>query len=105
MRGQTRQNAGQDACQKRIFRRHVRQNPIFTDSYINSNAVTIYCNAIFWLADSHHALDPQAWSEILAKREAARLRSGSNMSRPDEKALQMLDNSDSEGKGSPAITP
>lgn len=59
------------------------------------------------LAESHHALDPQAWGEILAKREAARLRSGSDMSRPDEKLRQLLDQSDSESKnsGSPAITP
>ncbi|KAJ9604153.1 hypothetical protein H2200_011676 [Cladophialophora chaetospira] len=60
------------------------------------------------LADSHHALDPQAWSEILAKREAARLRSGSDMSRPDEKLMQsLLDQSDSESKNSmsPAISP
>jgi len=57
-------------------------------------------------ADSHHALDPHAWSEILAKREAARLRSGSNMLLPDEKSLQ-LDQSDSESKNSasPAISP
>jgi hypothetical protein len=59
------------------------------------------------LAESHHALDPQEWNAILAKREAARLRSGSNMSPPDEKMLQMLDQSDSDSKnsGSPAITP
>ena len=61
------------------------------------------------LADSHHALDPQAWNAILAKRQAARLRSGSIMERADERCLQqMMDSgSDSESKtsGSPAISP
>jgi len=59
------------------------------------------------LAESHLALNPEAWNEILAKREAARLRSGSNMLSRDGKILQMVDNSDSESKNSssPAITP
>jgi len=59
------------------------------------------------LADSHHALDTQGWSQILAQREAARLRSGSDMSRPSGQILQMLDNSDADSKSSasPAITP
>ncbi|EXJ59920.1 hypothetical protein A1O7_04067 [Cladophialophora yegresii CBS 114405] len=62
------------------------------------------------LADSR-----DAWAEILAKREAARLRSGSDMSSSssrDEKMLHhmhMLDHADedshSKSSGSPAITP
>ncbi|KIW87345.1 uncharacterized protein Z519_11981 [Cladophialophora bantiana CBS 173.52] len=56
--------------------------------------------------ESQHALDPAAWNEVLAKREAARLRSGSNMPRPDERFSHGA-GSDSESKnsGSPAITP
>ncbi|OCT47712.1 hypothetical protein CLCR_03693 [Cladophialophora carrionii] len=60
------------------------------------------------LADSHRALDPEAWTEILAKREAARMRSGSDMTSRDEKMLQMLDHTGSDSKSSgssPAITP
>ncbi|KIW74989.1 hypothetical protein Z517_11760 [Fonsecaea pedrosoi CBS 271.37] len=56
--------------------------------------------------ESQHALDPAAWNEVLAKREAARLRSGSNMVRPDERFMHDLaSDSESKNSGSPAITP
>ncbi|OQV08062.1 hypothetical protein CLAIMM_12388 [Cladophialophora immunda] len=58
--------------------------------------------------ESQRSLDPAAWNEVLAKREAARLRSGSNMAPGgDERFAHVEAGSDSESKnsGSPAITP
>ncbi|OAP58624.1 hypothetical protein AYL99_07714 [Fonsecaea erecta] len=56
--------------------------------------------------ESHHALDPAAWNEVLAKREAARLRSGSNMTRNSERfSHEIGSDSESKNSSSPAITP
>jgi hypothetical protein len=101
---------------KREARRSVVDSPIpeVDAEHLPSGSVSAAIQAVTAaaaapaLADSHHALDPQAWSEVLAKREAARLRSGSNMSQPDvEKVLGLGGDSDSESKASasPAITP
>jgi hypothetical protein len=62
------------------------------------------------LADSHVALDQGAWQEIMAKRDAARHRSGSDMQPPPGGLLtaNLGESSDEEGSGkerSPAITP
>ncbi|KIY02816.1 uncharacterized protein Z520_01281 [Fonsecaea multimorphosa CBS 102226] len=55
---------------------------------------------------SQHALDPAAWNEVLAKREAARLRSGSNMTRTGaDFSHDIASDSESKTSGSPAITP
>jgi hypothetical protein len=100
---------------KREARRSVVDSPIpeVDAEYLPSGSVGAAIHAVTAaatapaLAESHHALNPEAWNEVLAKREAARLRSGSNMTSRDEKLLQMLDNTDSDSKssGSPAITP
>jgi len=57
------------------------------------------------LADSR-AADNAAWREILAKREAARRRSGSDELRGHDSIVEEGSDSDSrEYKGSPAVTP
>jgi hypothetical protein len=100
---------------KREARRSLVESPIpeVDAEYLPSGSVGAAIHAVTAaatapaLAESHGALSPEAWNEVLAKREAARLRSGSNMTSRDEKLLQMLDNTDSDSKssGSPAITP